>query len=75
MMVAHVLNDRAVGVSNYDAVRRHSCDPLPTAIISGNDGLAIDALLECAERNPSVPDDNSIAGFDTLAFAMNASAP
>jgi len=49
--------------------------PIPTAMICGNDVLAIGALLECAERGLSVPDDISIVGFDNLEFAMQAIPP
>ena len=49
--------------------------PKPTAVVCGNDVLAIGALLECAERGLSVPEDISIVGFDNLEFAMHANPP
>lgn len=49
--------------------------PRPTAIICGNDVLAIGALLECAERGLVVPDDISVVGFDNLEFAMHSNPP
>lgn len=49
--------------------------PQPTAMICGNDVLAIGALLECAESGLSVPGDISIVGFDNLEFAMHANPP
>jgi len=49
--------------------------PRPTAIICGNDVLAIGALLECAEKGLVVPDDISIVGFDNLEFAMHSNPP
>ncbi len=49
--------------------------PQPTAMICGNDVLAIGALLECAEGGLVVPDDISIVGFDNLEFAMHANPP
>jgi len=49
--------------------------PQPTAIICGNDVLAIGAMLECAERGLAVPEDISIAGFDNLELAMHFNPP
>ena len=47
-------------------------DPQPTAIICGNDVLAIGALMECTERGLKVPDDISVVGFDNFEFAMHS---
>lgn len=44
-------------------------DTRPTAIICGNDILAIGALRECASRRLKVPEDVSIVGFDNLSMA------
>jgi LacI family transcriptional regulator len=49
--------------------------PRPTAIICGNDILAIGAQLECSERGLAVPDDISIVGFDNLEFAVHCDPP
>ena len=49
--------------------------PRPTAIICGNDVLAIGAMLECADRGLEVPDDISIAGFDNLELAVHFNPP
>src|SRR5579885_3331991 len=43
----------------------------PTAIICGNDVLAIGALLECLAANIAVPGEISIAGFDDLELASH----
>ena len=40
-----------------------------TAVIGGNDPLAIGALLECRARGIEVPRDMSIAGFDDIELA------
>ena len=40
-----------------------------TAVICGNDPLAIGALLECRARGITVPDQLSIAGFDDVDLA------
>jgi len=41
----------------------------PTAVICGNDVLAIGALAACRTRGLGVPDDLSIAGFDDVETA------
>jgi LacI family transcriptional regulator len=40
-----------------------------TAVIGGNDPLAIGALFECRDRGIEVPRDMSIAGFDDIELA------
>lgn len=46
-------------------------DVPPTAVICGNDVLALGALLECQARGVSVPDDMSITGFDDLPLTSH----
>ncbi len=41
----------------------------PTAVICGNDILALGALAECKAAGVSVPDDISITGFDDLELS------
>jgi LacI family transcriptional regulator len=41
----------------------------PTAVICGNDVLAIGAVAECHERGLAVPADVSITGFDDMEIA------
>lgn len=41
----------------------------PTAVICGNDVLAIGALAACRTRGLGVPDDLSVAGFDDVETA------
>lgn len=48
---------------------------LPTAIICGNDILAIGALAECQSRGLNVPQDISVVGFDNSEFAAHANPP
>jgi LacI family transcriptional regulator len=43
--------------------------PAPTAVICGNDVLAIGALAECHERDIAVPARISITGFDDMEIA------
>jgi LacI family transcriptional regulator len=43
--------------------------PRPTAIICGNDILALGAMVGCASLGLRVPDDVSITGFDDMDFA------
>ncbi len=47
----------------------------PTAIICGNDILAIGALMEAHALGVRVPDDVSIVGFDNLELAANVEPP
>ena len=44
---------------------------LPTAIVCGNDGVAIAALRALRERGFAVPQDLSVAGFDDSAAAQS----
>lgn len=48
-------------------------DPKLTAVICGNDILALGALLECAARGLAVPADFSVAGFDDIELAAEVS--
>ncbi len=47
----------------------------PTAIVCGNDVLAIGALMEARAMGVRVPDDVSIVGFDNLELAANIEPP
>jgi LacI family transcriptional regulator len=49
--------------------------PLPTAIICGNDILAVGALYEARARHIEVPEKLSIAGFDDMPLASVTSPP
>lgn len=48
-----------------------SREPRPTAVICGNDILALGALLECRVLKMEVPGDVSITGFADLDFAAH----
>ena len=50
-------------------------DPSPTAVMCGNDVLAIGALAKAREMGLSVPGDVSITGFDDLEIAKFTSPP
>ena len=41
-------------------------DELPTAVLCGNDILAMGAVMECQSRGIKVPEEMSITGFDDL---------
>lgn len=41
---------------------------LPSALVCGNDVIALGALFEATERGMAVPEDLSITGFDNLAL-------
>jgi len=43
--------------------------PRPTAVICGNDVLAIGALAECHALGLAVPGDISLTGFDDMEIA------
>ncbi len=49
--------------------------PQPTAIVCGNDVLALGALIECSAQGLEVPGDISVVGFDNLEFAMHSNPP
>jgi LacI family transcriptional regulator len=49
--------------------------PTPTAIICGNDLLAIGALLEARAMGIGVPGDLSITGFDDVSIAAEFDPP
>lgn len=49
--------------------------PQPTALICGNDVLALGALIECRENGLRVPEDISIVGFDNLELSRHSSPP
>jgi LacI family transcriptional regulator len=53
-----------------DGLREVLGDALrPTAVVCGNDVLAIGALAECHEQGIAVPADLSITGFDDMEIA------
>ena len=47
----------------------------PTAIVCGNDVLAMGALIEARARGFNVPEQVSIVGFDNLEFASHLDPP
>jgi DNA-binding LacI/PurR family transcriptional regulator len=49
--------------------------PLPTAIITANDLMALGVMQECRAAGVSIPGDVSIIGFDDIAFAALAYPP
>lgn len=57
------------------ALAARPLDELPTAIMCGNDLIALGVLLEFAARGIRVPDDVSIVGFDDLSWAEAATVP
>ena len=50
-------------------------EPRPTAIVCGNDVLALGALVECQARGLKVPEDISVVGFDNLELSMHSNPP
>jgi DNA-binding LacI/PurR family transcriptional regulator len=56
--------------SGYDAAQRIVDDPDVSAILCGNDELAIGVARAYQERGRSIPRDVSIVGFDNQPFAQ-----
>jgi LacI family transcriptional regulator len=50
-------------------------EPMPTAIVSANDLMAIGALRELKSAGLRVPQDISVIGFDDISFAALAEPP
>ena len=55
----------------------HLCDlpEPPTAVLAGNDLLAIGAIKELKARGLRVPEDVGVAGFDDFAFSEHIDPP
>ncbi len=67
---ARVLERQYSVSAGRDALRRlMALQPRPTAIICGNDVLALGALLESSALGVAVPAEISITGFDDLDLA------
>lgn len=60
----------AEGRAGFRAVFRGPGPP-PTAIIAGNDLLALGAIIEARSAGVSVPGDVSVAGFDDVELARH----
>lgn len=74
---SHWSAERPYGVADgRRAIRAliHSPHP-PTAVICGNDQLALGAIIEVNRLGLSVPRDISIAGFNDLEFAAQINPP
>ncbi|MCY4304114.1 MAG: LacI family DNA-binding transcriptional regulator [Aestuariivita sp.] len=80
-MVAHgldpnslVLVERPYGIENGEDAFRHliARSPNTTAVLCGNDVLALGALREAVRMGLDVPRDISITGFDDIEVAMLA---
>ena len=50
-------------------------DGLPTAVLCGNDILAMGAVAECQSRGIKIPEEISIAGFDDLDMSSQVTPP
>lgn len=57
-------------VSGYEAAQQLVDDPSVTAILCGNDELAIGVARAYQERGRKIPDDVSVVGFDDQPFAQ-----
>jgi len=62
--------------SGYQAMQDIlACDPLPTAVFSANDRMAIGAMRALSEASLRVPDDLSIVGLDDIEVAAYQQPP
>lgn len=61
--------------SGYDAGQRLARDPSVTAVLCGNDELAIGVMRALAEAGRRVPEDVSVVGFDDQPFARMWTPP
>jgi LacI family transcriptional regulator len=52
-----------------------TADPAPTAVVAGNDMIALGCLDVLAERGLRCPDDISLVGFNDMAFVDRLSPP
>lgn len=68
--VPDVVPARYSPTSGYDAARRLIEDQQVTAILCGNDELAIGAARALSERGLRIPQDVSVVGFDDQPFAQ-----
>jgi LacI family transcriptional regulator len=64
----------AAGQATMDAIVS-SGEPLPTAILAGNDLLAIGVLHSLRAHGLSCPDDVSVVGFNDMPFAEDFQPP
>jgi LacI family transcriptional regulator len=73
----HAVYERPYSIANGREGLRYlaSLSPPPTAIICGNDILAMGALIESRTLEIHVPERLSIAGFDNLEFAPYLDPP
>ncbi len=78
-----VLNESMVMERSYSIANgREACAallsknrPMPTAIVCGNDVLALGAIVECAARGLKIPEDISIVGFDNFELSKHCNPP
>jgi LacI family transcriptional regulator len=65
------------GIENGEAAFRQALTDAPqtTAVMCGNDVLAVGALRAAREMGLRVPDDISVTGFDDIEIAMLADPP
>jgi LacI family transcriptional regulator len=63
------------GADSFAALMARAARARPTAIICGNDNLALGALMAARQAGLEAPRDFSITGFDDLAISSRFSPP
>ncbi|MGV1800824.1 LacI family DNA-binding transcriptional regulator [Agrobacterium vitis] len=72
----HLISDKAsldFGIESAKRLAQEPADIRPTAIICGNDTLALGVLMGLAQMGASVPGDFSVTGFDDLELSSRLS--
>jgi LacI family transcriptional regulator len=73
---ADLVSSRYNVEGGYEAMRRLLALPQPpTAIVAGNDALALGAMSAAREFGVAVPDQLSVVGFDDIASARLVTPP
>ncbi len=67
--VVQLVDDYSIEAGREGTERTLALDPVPTAIITSSDGLALGVLRVLYERRLRVPDDMSLVSFDDAGVA------
>ncbi|MDG1996381.1 MAG: LacI family DNA-binding transcriptional regulator [Emcibacteraceae bacterium] len=70
-----IYGDYSIPSGAAAAEKIFNMSPMPTAIFSMNDEMAIGAIHQAKKHGLNVPDDISISGFDNISFAEYSDPP